>query len=67
MTGQGDRTISGHLYKAQLGASFACAYMIPSEHYVAIPDTEQIVFAQTPEALCAARCPRPHRRHRKRS
>jgi hypothetical protein len=56
-----------HLYKAQLAACSARAYMIPSEHHVAIPDTGQIVFAQAPQALCAIRCPRPHRRHRKRS
>jgi predicted DNA-binding protein with PD1-like motif len=28
---QGDRTIGGHLHQAQLGASFARAYVIPSE------------------------------------
>jgi uncharacterized protein len=50
MAVQGDRTIGGHLHKAQLGASFARAYVIPSEHHVAILDTEQIVFAQAPEA-----------------
>ena len=50
MAVQGDRSIGGHLHKAQPGASFARAYVIPSEHHVAIPDTEQIVFAQAPEA-----------------
>lgn len=50
MAVQGDRTIGGHLHKAQLGASFARAYVIPSEHHVAIPDNEQIVFAKAPEA-----------------
>jgi predicted DNA-binding protein with PD1-like motif len=50
MAVQGDRTIGGHLHKAQLGASFARAYVIPSEHHVAIAGTEQIVFAQAPQA-----------------
>jgi uncharacterized protein len=50
MAVQGDRTIGGHLHKAQLGISFARAYVIPSEHHVAVPDNEQIVFAEAPDA-----------------
>ena len=50
MAVQGDRTIGGHLHRAELGASFARAYVIPSEDHVAIPDNEQIVFAAAPEA-----------------
>jgi uncharacterized protein len=46
---QGDRTIGGHLHKAELGASFARAYVIPSECHVDIPDSEQIVFAEAPD------------------
>jgi uncharacterized protein len=49
MAVQGDRTIGGHLHKAQIGTSFARAYVIPSEHHVAVPDNEQIVFAEAPE------------------
>jgi hypothetical protein len=45
MAVQGDRTIGGHLHRAQLGASFARAYVIPSEYHVAIPGNEQIAFA----------------------
>jgi predicted DNA-binding protein with PD1-like motif len=48
MAVQGDRTIGGHLHEAQLGSSFARAYVIPSEH-VAVPDNEHIVFAPVPE------------------
>jgi predicted DNA-binding protein with PD1-like motif len=48
MAVQGDRTIGGHLHKAQIGTSFARAYVIPSEHHVAVPDDEQIVFAEAP-------------------
>ena len=50
MAVQGDRTIGGHLHKAQLGASLARAYVIPSEHHVAISGNEQIVFAEAPQA-----------------
>ena len=49
MAVQGDKTIGGHLHRAQLGTSFARAYVIPSEHHVAVPDNEQIVFAAAPE------------------
>jgi predicted DNA-binding protein with PD1-like motif len=49
MAVQGDRTIGGHLHKAQIGTSFARAYVIPSEHHVAVPDDEQIVFEQIPD------------------
>jgi hypothetical protein len=50
MAVQGDRTIGGHLHKAQIGTSFARAYVIPSEHHVAVPDNENIVFAEAPDA-----------------
>jgi predicted DNA-binding protein with PD1-like motif len=49
MAVQGDRTIGGHLHTAHLGTSFARAYVIPSEHHVAVPSGEQIVFAQFPD------------------
>ena len=49
MAVQGDRTIGGHLHTAHLGTSFARAYVIPSEHHVAVPAHEQIVFAQFPD------------------
>jgi uncharacterized protein len=50
MAVQGDRTIGGHLHRAQLGTSFARAYVIPSECHVAILDHDQIAFAEAPEA-----------------
>jgi predicted DNA-binding protein with PD1-like motif len=50
MAVQGDRTIGGHLHRAQLGASFARAYVIPSQCHVAIPANEQIVFAEAPDS-----------------
>jgi hypothetical protein len=49
MAVQGDRTIGGHLHRAQIGTSFARAYVIPSEHHVAVPDNEHIVFAEAPD------------------
>jgi hypothetical protein len=49
MAVQGDRTIGGHLHKAMIGTSFARAYVIASEHRVAVPDNEQIVFAKAPD------------------
>jgi len=49
MAVQGDRTIGGHLHTAHLGTSFARAYVIPSEHHVAVPAHEQIVFEQFPD------------------
>jgi hypothetical protein len=50
MAVQGDRTIGGHLHEAQLETSFARAYVIPSEHHVAVPDGEQIVYAAVPDS-----------------
>ncbi len=47
---QGDRTIGGHLRKAQIDTSFARASVIRSEHHVVVPDNEQIVFADAPDA-----------------
>jgi predicted DNA-binding protein with PD1-like motif len=49
MAVQGDRTIDGHLHTAHLGTSFARAYVIASEHHVAVPAHEQIVFDQFPD------------------
>jgi hypothetical protein len=49
MAVQGDRTIGGHLHTAHLGTSFARAYVIPSEHHVAVPAHEQIVFERFPD------------------
>ena len=49
MAVQGDRTIGGHLHTAHLGTSFARAYVIPSEHHVAVPAHERIVFEQFPD------------------
>jgi predicted DNA-binding protein with PD1-like motif len=49
MAVQGDRTIGGHLHTAHLGTSFARAYVIASQHHVAVPAHEQIVFAQFPD------------------
>jgi hypothetical protein len=49
MAVQGDRAIGGHLHKAQIDTSFARAYVIPSEHHVAVPANEKIVFAKTPD------------------
>jgi predicted DNA-binding protein with PD1-like motif len=49
MAVQGDRTIGGHLHQAHIHTSFARAYVIPSEHHVAVPADEQIVFEQFPD------------------
>jgi uncharacterized protein len=49
MAVQGDRTIGGHLHSAQLGSSFARAYVMPSDQRVAIQDNEAIVFAAVPD------------------
>jgi uncharacterized protein len=49
MAVQGDRAIGGHLHTAHLGTSFARAYVIPSEHHVAVAAHEQIVFEQFPD------------------
>ncbi len=58
MAVQGDRTIGGQLHKAQLGTSFACAYVIPSERHVAVPDNEEIVFEAPPNAPTDLTLPR---------
>jgi uncharacterized protein len=49
MAVQGDRAIGGHLHTAHLGSSFARAYVIPSNHHVAVPAHEKIVFEQFPD------------------
>jgi hypothetical protein len=60
--------IGGHLHTAHLGTSFARAHVIPSEHHVAVPPHEQIVFALAGcfrGAARASRAPAPTRsRHR---
>jgi hypothetical protein len=47
MAAQGDRTIGGH--PAHIHTSFARAYVIPSDHRVAVPADEHIVFEQIPD------------------
>ena len=49
MAVQGDRTIGGHLHQAHIHTSFARAYVIASEHHVAVPAHEQIVFELFPD------------------
>jgi predicted DNA-binding protein with PD1-like motif len=49
MAVQGDRAICGHLHRAQLDTSFARAYVIPSEHHVAVLADEDIIYAATPD------------------
>jgi predicted DNA-binding protein with PD1-like motif len=48
MAVQGDRAVAGHLHKAQIGTWFARAYVIPSEHHVALRANEQIVVEEIP-------------------
>ena len=54
MAVQGDRTIGGHLHQAHLHTSFARAYVIASEHRVAVPAEEQIVFELFPDESAPA-------------
>jgi predicted DNA-binding protein with PD1-like motif len=54
MAVQGDRTIGGHLHQAHIGTSFARAYVIASEHHVAAPAHEQVVFEQFPDKAAPA-------------
>jgi predicted DNA-binding protein with PD1-like motif len=49
MAVQGDRTIGGLLHSTQVGSSLACAYVMPSDHRVAIQANEKIVFAAVPD------------------
>jgi predicted DNA-binding protein with PD1-like motif len=49
MAVQGDRTIGGHLHKAQIDTFFARAYVIPTEHHIALRTSEQIVVEQIPD------------------
>lgn len=49
MAVQGDRTIGDHLHQAHIHTSFARAYVIASEHHVAVPAHEQIVFELYPD------------------
>src|ERR1700730_2432902 len=46
MAVQGDRAVAGHLHKAQIGTFFARAYVIPTEHHIALRANEQIVVEQ---------------------
>jgi hypothetical protein len=41
--------IDSHLYKVHINTSFARAYLIPSEHHVALPAHEQIASEQIPD------------------
>jgi predicted DNA-binding protein with PD1-like motif len=54
MAVQGDRTIGGHLHQAHLHTSFARAYVIASEHHLAVPAHEQVVFEQFPDEAAPA-------------
>jgi uncharacterized protein len=38
------------LHRAELGTSFARAYVIPSEYHVAVQDNEAIAFAAAPDS-----------------
>jgi uncharacterized protein len=40
---QGDRAVAGHLVKAHIGIFFAHAYVIPTEHHIALRANEQVV------------------------
>jgi predicted DNA-binding protein with PD1-like motif len=49
MAVQGDRAVAGHLHKAQIDTFFARAYVIPTEHNVALRANEQIVVEEIPD------------------
>ena len=49
MAVQGDRAVAGHLHKAHIGTFFARAYVIPTEHHIALRANEQIVVEQIPD------------------
>jgi predicted DNA-binding protein with PD1-like motif len=51
----GDRAIAGHLIKAQLGTSFARAFIIPTEQPIALPASEAVVVEEFPDAAPAGR------------
>jgi uncharacterized protein len=51
----GDRAIAGHLIKAQLGTSFARAFVIPTEHPIALLANEGVVVEEFPDAAPAGR------------
>jgi hypothetical protein len=46
----GDRAIAGHLIKAQLGASFARAFVIPTEEPITLLPDEGVVIKEFPDA-----------------
>jgi predicted DNA-binding protein with PD1-like motif len=46
----GDRAIAGHLIKAQLGASFARAFVIPTEQPITLLADEGVVVEEFPDA-----------------
>jgi hypothetical protein len=54
-------SISSRLAALDIATSFACAYPIPSEHHVAVPADEQIVFDQIPDEWPCG--PRADQRH----
>ncbi len=43
---QGDGAVAGHLHKAQIGAWFAHAYVIPSTHHITLRANERIVLGE---------------------
>ena len=49
MAVQGDRAVAGHLHKAQISTFFARAYVIPTEHHIALRADEQIVVEEIPD------------------
>jgi uncharacterized protein len=42
----GDRGVAGHLLQAQIGTWFAHAYVIPSEHHIALHPNERFVLGE---------------------
>src|ERR1700730_10817079 len=46
---QGDRAVAGHLHKAHIGTFFARAYVIPTEHHIALRANEHIVVEEIPD------------------
>jgi predicted DNA-binding protein with PD1-like motif len=53
MAVQGDRTIGGHLHQAQPGSSCARAYVMPTDHHVAISTTRTLCSQRYPIFLWA--------------
>jgi hypothetical protein len=49
MAVQGDRAVAGHLHKAHIDTFFARAYVIPTEHHIALRENEHIVVEEIPD------------------